>query len=188
MHTFVNLSIVFWSYRALHYRSSMSSNSLVFYTSVGISSSPAAVLFFIFLSTESSSSCVNCPSLMSNWLLMIFMIGTYVTFTGIPSKFWKCGFHWCIPFSWLVAFSLAFAVMYLYSCMHIMSIIYSIAEAVSSGSWSILLKDLSLNVTICIVRLHFIKFYFSLSSVAYYSKLGPWLKPQQDAFFFYTRE
>ena len=44
----------------------MSSNSLVFHTSGGISSSPAAFLFLIFLSTESSSSCVKCPSLMYN--------------------------------------------------------------------------------------------------------------------------
>ena len=32
---------------------------------LGISSSPAAFLFKIFLSTESNSFCVNCPSLMS---------------------------------------------------------------------------------------------------------------------------
>ena len=42
----------------------MSSNCLVFHTSGGISSSPAAFLFLIFLRTESSSSCVNGPSLM----------------------------------------------------------------------------------------------------------------------------
>ena len=46
----------------------MSSNYLVFHTSGGISSSPAALLFLIFLSTESSSSWVNGPSLISNCL------------------------------------------------------------------------------------------------------------------------
>ena len=64
MHPFVHLSIGFWLYTALQCQSSMSSNCLVFYTSGGISSSPTAFLFLIFLSTESSSSCVNDPSLM----------------------------------------------------------------------------------------------------------------------------
>ena len=50
----------------------MSSNSLVFKTSGGISSSSAAFLFLIFLCTE--SSCVNCHSLISNCLLL-FGIG-----------------------------------------------------------------------------------------------------------------
>ena len=47
----------------------MSSNSLVFHTSGGISLSPAAFLFLIFLSTE-LSSCVNSSSLISNCLLL----------------------------------------------------------------------------------------------------------------------
>ena len=64
----------------------MSSNCLVFHTSGGISSSPAAFLFLIFLRTESSSSCVNGPSLMSNCLLIILMIGSCVIFGGFPSR------------------------------------------------------------------------------------------------------
>ena len=91
----------------------MSSNSMVFHTSVGISSSPAAFLFLIFLDTESSSSCVNCSSLMSNYLLINLVIGSCVTFGGFPSKFSKCCFHSCIRSSWLVAFGLAFAVLFL---------------------------------------------------------------------------
>ena len=90
----------------------MSSNYLVFHTSMGISSSPAAFLFLIFLSTESSSPCVNCPSFMSNCLLIILVIGLFVTFRGFLSKFSKCYFHNCIH-SWLVAFSLAFTVLFL---------------------------------------------------------------------------
>ena len=74
----------------------------------GISSSPVAFLFLIFLSTVSSSSCVNRPSLMSSWLLNIFVIGSCLTFGGFPSKLPKCSFHRCIRSSWLVAFSLAF--------------------------------------------------------------------------------
>ena len=113
MHPFVHLSIVFWLYTALKYRSSMSSNSLVFHTSGSISSSSAAFLFLIFLSTESSSSCVNCPSLMPSWLSIIFVIGSCVSFEGFPSKFSKCCFHGCIRSSWLVAFILSFAVLFL---------------------------------------------------------------------------
>ena len=92
----------------------MSSNSLVFYTPGEISSSPAAFLFLIFLCTQLSSSCVNCPSLMSNCLLIILMIGSCVTFgAGGPSKFWKCCFHRCIRSCWFVAFILALAVLFL---------------------------------------------------------------------------
>ena len=85
----------------------MLSNCLVFHTSGCISSSLAVFLFLIFLCTE-SSSCVNCPSLMSNCLLIIFVISSCVTFGGFPSKFSKCCFRSCIRSSWLVAFGLAF--------------------------------------------------------------------------------
>ena len=91
----------------------MSSNCLVFHTSGGISSSPAAFLFFIFLSTESSSCRVNGPSLMSNCFLIILVIGSWVTFGGFPSRFWKCCFHSFIRSCWFVAFSLALAVLFL---------------------------------------------------------------------------
>ena len=72
----------------------MSSNCLVFHTSGGISSSPAAFLFLIFLSTKSSSSRVNGPSLMSNWLLIILVISSCVTFGGFN-------------LSWFIALNLA---------------------------------------------------------------------------------
>ena len=93
MHPFIHLSIGFWLYTALQCQSSMSSNCLVFHTSRGISSSPAAFLFLIFLRTESSSFCVNGPSLMSNCLLIILVIGSCVIFGGFPSRFLKCCFH-----------------------------------------------------------------------------------------------
>ena len=54
--------------------------------------------------------------------------------------------------------------MYLCSCMHIMSMLWSIADAVSSGNSPILFKVLTLNVAISIVCLHFSNFCFSLSS------------------------
>ena len=58
--------------------------------------------------------------------------------------------------------------VYLCSCMHIMSILCSMTDAVSSGSWPILFKVLMLNVAICIVCLHFSSFC-CLSSVADFS-------------------
>ena len=130
MHPFIHLSIVFWLYTALQCWSSMSSNCLVFHTSGGISSSPAAFVFLIFLSTESSSSWVNGPSLMSSCLLIIFMIGSCVTFGGFPSKFSKCCFHSCIRSSWLVAFSLALAVLYL--LLTLFTVCHAILDCLSS--------------------------------------------------------
>ena len=76
-----------WLYTALQSRSSTSSNSQVFHTSGGISLSSATFLFLIFLRTESISSCVYCPSLMSICLLIIVMISSYVTYEGFPNKF-----------------------------------------------------------------------------------------------------
>ena len=90
----------------------MSSNCLVFRTFGGISSSLAVFLFLSFLSTESSFSCVNGPSLMSNCLLIILVIGSCVTFGVFPSKFSKC-FNSCILSCSLVAFSLTLAVLFL---------------------------------------------------------------------------
>ena len=113
MHPFVHMSIVFWLYTALQCGSNMSSNSLVFHTSGGISSSSAAFSFVIFLSTESSSSGVNTSSLMSNCLLIILVISSCETFEGILSKFSKCCFHSCIRSSWLVAFTLALVLLFL---------------------------------------------------------------------------
>ena len=91
----------------------MSSNCLVFHASGGISSSPAAFLFLIFLRNESSSSWVNGPSLMSNCFLIILVIGSCVTFGGFPSRFLKCCFHSFILSCWFVAFSFALTVLFL---------------------------------------------------------------------------
>ena len=91
----------------------MSSNSFVFYTSGGISSTPAAFLFLIFLSTESNSSCVNSPSFMSSWLLIIFVIGSCLALVGFLSKFSKCCFHKFVRSFLLVAFTLALAILFL---------------------------------------------------------------------------
>ena len=112
IHPFVHLSVGFWLYTALHCWSTMLSNFLVLHTTGGISSSPAPFLFLFFLSTELSSYWVNGPSLMSNCLLIIFMIGSWVTSGWFPSKFSKCCFHRCIRSFLLAAFSLALAVLF----------------------------------------------------------------------------
>ena len=113
MQPFVHLSIVFWLNMALLYWRSMLLNFFVFHTSRGISSRLSTLLFLIFLSTKSSSSCVNCPSLTFSWLQIISLIGSSIIFTDFPSKFLKCCFHRCICSSWLVTFSLALAVLFL---------------------------------------------------------------------------
>ena len=70
-------------------------------------------LFLIFLRTESSSSWVNGPSLMSNCLLIILVIDSCVTFSGFPSRFSKCCFHSFILSCWFIAFSFALTVLFL---------------------------------------------------------------------------
>ena len=117
----------------------MWSNCLVFHTSGGISSSPAAFLFLIFLSTESSSSRVNGPSLMSSCLLIILVIGSCVTFGGFPSRFSKCCFHGFILSCWFVAFSLALAVLFLlltsFIVCHIILDCLSSTESLILSTW-----------------------------------------------------
>ena len=71
-----------------------------------ISSSPAAFLFLVFLSTESSSSRVNDPSLMFYCLPIILVIGLCVTFAGFPSRFSKCCFQF---YSFLLVYGLQFS-------------------------------------------------------------------------------
>ena len=68
---------------------------------------------FPILRTELSSSWVNGPSLMSNCLLIILVIGSCVTFGGSPSRFLKCCFHSFILSCWFVAFNLALVVLFL---------------------------------------------------------------------------
>ena len=117
-------------------RSSMSSNCLIFHTSRGISSSLAAFLFLIFLSTESSSYCVDGPSFVSNCLLITLVISSCVTFGGSSSKFSKCCFHRYIRSCWPVAFSLAFAVLFL--LLTSFTVCHAILDCLSSNESLIL--------------------------------------------------
>ena len=130
MHPFVHQSMVFWLYTALQCRSSMSSNCMVFHTSGRFSSCPAVFLFLIFLSTVSSSSCVNGPSLISDFLLIILETGSCVTFGRFLSKFSKCYFHRFIHSCWLVCLSLAFALLFLLFTLFI--VCHTILDCLSS--------------------------------------------------------
>ena len=139
----------------------MSSNCLVFHTSGGISSGTAAFLFWIFLSTESSSSSVNGPSLMSNYLLIILVIGSCVTFGGIPSRFSKCCFHSLILFCWFVAFSLALTVLFLLLTSFI--IYYAILDCLCST------ESLILSIWFCMYSISSFRYMLANSFCAFFS-------------------
>ena len=93
--------------------------------------------FIIFLCSESNSSYLNSPCLISNLLLIIIVIGLCVIFGGFLSKFSKCWFHKCIRSSWLVAFSLAFAVLFF--LLTSFTVCHSILDCISSTESLILL-------------------------------------------------
>ena len=63
MRSIVHFSISFL-YKALSNRRSMSSNTIIFYISEGISSSLSAFLVLFFFGTSSSTFSQKCPSLM----------------------------------------------------------------------------------------------------------------------------
>ena len=139
----------------------MSSNCLVFHTSGGISSSPAAFLFLIFLYTESSSSWVNGPSLMSNCLLIILVIGLYVTFGGFPNRFSKCCFHSFVRSCWFVAFSLALAVLFLLLTSFI--VCHAILDCLSST------ESIILSIWFCMYSVCSFRYMLANSFYAYFS-------------------
>ena len=139
----------------------MSSNCLVSHTSRGISSSPAAFLFLIFLRTESSSSWVNGPSLMSNCLLIILVIGSYVTFGRFPSRFSKCCFHSFILSCWFVAFNLTLVVLFLLLTLFI--VCQAILDCLSS------IESLILSTWFCIDSVRSFRYMLANSFCAFFS-------------------
>ena len=122
-------------YTALQYWNSPSSNFLVFHG--GISSRPTAFLFFIFVSTASSSSWVNYPSLISSRLSIIFVIGLCITLRDFPSRFLKCSFHMCVRSSWPADFS--FALEVLFFLLTSFTVCHTIRDFLSSREFLILL-------------------------------------------------
>ena len=139
----------------------MSSNFLVFHTSGGISSSPAAFQSLIFLSTESSYSGVNGPSLMSNCLLIILVIGSCVTFDGFPRRFWKCFFHSFIRSCWFVAHSLTLAVLFFLLTSFI--VCHAILDCLSST------ESLILSIWFCMYSVCSFRYMLANSFCAYFS-------------------
>ena len=89
-----------------------------------------------------------------------------------------------LPVLWYLISSLW---VYLCSCMYIMSMLWFIADAVSSASYPILFKVLTLNVAICIVCLHFSNFCFSLSSVTDFSNTEASAPTSAGHAHFFTR-
>ena len=74
---------------------------------------------------------------MFNWLQIIFVIGSSVTFGGFSSKFLKCYFLRCIHSSWLAAFSLAPPVLFF--LLTLFTICYAILDCLFSTESLILL-------------------------------------------------
>ena len=70
---------------------------------------------------------------MPNWLLIIFVIGSCVTFGSFLRKFLKC----CFRLSCLAAFSLAFAVLFL--LLTLFTVCHAILDCLSSNESLILL-------------------------------------------------
>ena len=93
---------------------------------------------------------------MSNWLLIIFGISSYITFRGFPSKFPKC-FHRCIH-SWLVAFNLAFTVLFL--LLTLFTICHAILDCLSST------KSLISLIWFCIYSVCFFRYMLANSFYA----------------------
>ena len=113
-------------------------------------------IFLMLFSDFRVSGSISIPTPPTATLTEFFHVDAGANFHPLPVS-------WCfISLLW----------RYLCSCMHIMSLLWSIAEAVSSGSWPILFKVLTLNVAICIVLLYFCNFCFILSFVADFSITG----------------
>ena len=126
-----------WLYMALQNWSSNSSNFLVFHTSGGISSKASNFSAFNFVSVMLSSSWVNCPSLTSSWLSIIFVIVLSVTLGDFLSRFLKYSFHICICSSWLAAFSFSLEEPFL--LITSFTVCHAIHDCLSSTKFLILL-------------------------------------------------
>ena len=139
----------------------MTSNCLVFHTSQGISWSPAAFLFLIFLRTELSFSCLNGPCLMSNCLLKIWVIGLCVTFGWFPSRFSKCCSLSFILFCWFVAFNFALVVLLLSLSSFI--VCQAILDCLSSTE-SLILSIWFCTFSVCSFRYMPVNWYYAFFS------------------------
>ena len=74
---------------------------------------PCSFPIFNFSENRVEFFSVYGPSLMSKFLLIILVIGSYVIFGGFPCRFSKCCFHSFILSCWFAAFSFALAEFFL---------------------------------------------------------------------------
>ena len=113
---FVHFSIVFCLGTALQNWGSKSPNFLVFHPFRGILLKPAAFPLLIFVNTMLRSS-VNCPTLMSSRLLIIFVIGFSMTPGKFPRRFLKCSFSFLIDDFYFSSHCALFCSLHLPSAM-----------------------------------------------------------------------
>ena len=118
--------------------------------------------FLIFLRTKSSSSLVNGPSLMSNCLLIILVIGSCVMFGGFAIRFSKCCSHSLILSWWFAAFSFALAVLFLPLTSFI--VCQAILDCLSSTEYLILSILFCMN-SVCSFRYMPANWYFTFFSI-----------------------
>ena len=103
---------------ALHHQRSMSSNFLVFYTSSGISSRPAAFLLLTVFGTALSLSAVMCPSLMSYWMLIISSVSLSVNSEKFPRLILDVSFHFWNLFDFSLDLEVLFLTLTLFTVFH----------------------------------------------------------------------
>ena len=87
-------------------------------------------LLLIFFIAGSSSSNVNCASLMSSCLIILFVVDLSETFLEFPSRFLEC----CFLYSWLAAIRIALQVFFLS-----LSSFFVFRDCLSSSEFPILL-------------------------------------------------
>ena len=167
MHPFIHLSIGFDYIR--HYSVGAVCDR-IFWSSIllGVFHRALLLFFWTFLSTESSSSWVNDPSLLlivSNCLFIIIVISSWVTFRGFLSRFSKCGFNRCIRSCSLVVFSLALAVLSLQLTSFILC--YAIVDCL------LLTESLILSILFCMYSVCSFRYMLADSFCAFYVS-GHW--------------
>ena len=119
MHSFVNLSIVFWLYKNCWIESLSYQTSLDSILQEVIPWAWWLFEFLILVSTMLSSSWVSCLILISGRSFIIF-VRIICDFSVVPSRLLKCSFHICIRFSSQAAIILALKVFSFYS-LHLLS-------------------------------------------------------------------
>ena len=89
--------------------------------------------YFQFFLVLSRVLLAYCPSLISSWLLIIFVIGSCVILGVFSSKLSKCCVYRCIRSFSLRAFSFAFAVLFLQLTMFTFFHVILFTQTLRSG-------------------------------------------------------